>query len=151
MMQVRQFPTYDEIQGLERAARRAQAEEIHRLAALGVEGVKTRTAKFAATFLRALREPPAPATGRGSGNANASGTLLSVLENLAASLPENLRARYEAELMTAIRVAPAIDIGIATCEFTVRLLAGAIHVIAQGLRAGAWCLDVAARRLVPLH
>jgi hypothetical protein len=53
--------------------------------------------------------------------------------------------------MTATRVAPAIDLGIATWEFTVRVLAGAIRGIAQVLRAGAWGLDAAARRLMPHH
>ena len=151
MVQVRYFPTYEEIQALERAARRAQAEEIYRVATLAARRLKALTARFAAALSGALDQTPSLATTGGPGDSNAPATLLSILEDLADSLPENLRARHEAELMTAMRVAPAIDLGIATWEFTVRMIAAAIHGIAQVLRAGAWGLDAAARRLMPLH
>jgi hypothetical protein len=151
MMMVRDFPTYEEIQAFERAARRAQAEEMYRLATLAADRLKSLAAKFSAALSDGLDQTPSPATTGGPGDSGAPVTLLSILEDLAASLPENLRARYEAELMTATRVAPAIDLGIATWEFTVRVLAGAIRGIAQVLRAGAWGLDAAARRLMPHH
>jgi hypothetical protein len=151
MMMVRDFPTYEEIQAFERAARRAQAEEMYRLATLAASRLKALAAKFVATFSEALDQTPAPTATGGPGDSNVPVTLLSILEELAASLPANLRARHEAELMTAMRVAPALDLGIAAWEFTVRVLAGAIRGIAQVLRAGAWGLDAAARRLMPLH
>jgi len=151
MVQLRDFPTQEEIRAFELAARRAQSEEIYRLAALAAARLKALAGKFAAPSLRALDQPPAPATGRGPGHSSASGTLLSIMEELAASLPDDLRTRYSEELMTAARVAPLIDLGFAMWEFTVRALAGVIRGIAQGLRAGARCLDFAARRLMPLH
>ena len=150
MMMVRDFPTYEEIQDFERAARRAQAEEMYRLATLAAGSLKSLAAKFAGALSAAFDQTPSPATTGGPGDSSARTTLLSILEDLADSLPANLRARHEAELMTAMRVAPAIDLGIASWEFTVRVLAGAIRGIAQVLRAGAWGLDVAARRLMPL-
>ncbi len=151
MMQLRDFPTHEEIRALELAARRAQSEEICRLAALAVNRLKALAGEFTAAFFRAPDEPPAPATGGGSSRSGAPATLLSIMEELAASLPHDLRTRYAEELMTAARVAPAIDLGISTWELTVRFLASAIHAIADGLRAGAWCLDVAARRFMPFH
>ena len=151
MTQIRHYPTYEEIQSLEHAARRAQAEEMYRLATLAARGLKLLAVKLAASLAHALDQAPSIERTGGSGDSNSPGTLLSILEGLAASLPENLRARHEAELMTAMRVAPAIDLGIATWEFTVRMIAAAIHGIAQVLRAGAWGLDAAARRLMPLH
>lgn len=151
MMHQRYFPTHEEIRVLERAARRAQSEEIFRLAALAASRVKALAGGFAAALSRALEQPPAPTTGGGSGNSGAPATLLSILEELAASLPDEMRTRYAEELLTAARVAPVIDLGFAMWDFTVRTVAGIIHGIAQGLRAGAWCLDVAARRLMPLH
>ncbi|HXV12352.1 MAG TPA: hypothetical protein VD839_16255 [Burkholderiales bacterium] len=150
MMMVRDFPTYEEIQAFERAARRAQAEEMYRLATLAAGSLKSLAAKFAAVLSGALHQTPSLATTGGPGDSNSPATLLSILEDLADSLPENLRARHEAELMTAMRVAPVIDLGIAAWEFTVRVLAGTIRGIAQVLRAGARGLDVAARRLMPL-
>lgn len=149
MMQLRDFPTHGEIRAFELAARRAQSEEIYRLATLAASRLKVLAGKFAATLSRAPDQPPA--TRRGPGHSSAPGTLLSIMEELAASLPDDLRTRYSEELMTAARVAPLIDLGFAMGEFTVRTLAGVFRGIAQGLRAGARCLDVAARRLVPLH
>lgn len=151
MMQVRDFPTHAEIQAFERAARRARAEEMYRLVTLAANRLKALAAEFAAAFSAAPDHTPARATTGGSGHSNSPATLLSILEELADSLPENLRARHEAELMTAMRVAPAIDLGIATWQFTVRIIAGAIRGIAQVLRAGAWGLEAAARRLMPSH
>jgi hypothetical protein len=151
MMKVRDFPTHEEIRALELAARRAQSDEIYRLAALAVSRLKALAGQLAATLSGTLDQPPAVATGRGSGHSGARATLLSIMEELAASLPDDLRSRYAEELMTAARVAPLIDFGFAMWDFTVRTLAGIIHGIAHGLRVGAWCLDVAARRLMPFN
>ena len=150
MRQVRDFPTYAEIQALERAARRAQAEEMYRLATLSASRLKALAVRFAAGVSRAIDQPSALRTGAGSVGSHAPATLLSILENLSASLPDDLRERHAAELATAMRVAPAIDLAVALWDFTVRVVAGAIRTVAQGLRAGAWCLDLAARRLMPL-
>jgi hypothetical protein len=150
MMQQRCFPTYEEIRALEAAARRAQSEEIFRVAALAAGKLKALAGTFLAALSGAPDKPAAVATGGGLRDSDARPTLLSILEDLAASLPDELRARYAEELLTAARVAPVIDLGFATWDFTVRTVAGIIHGIAQGLRAGAWCLDVAARRIMPL-
>jgi len=150
-MMVRDFPTYEEIQAFERAARRAQAEEMYRLVALAAGKLKALAGKFLAALSGAPDKPAAVATGGGLRDSDARPALLSILEDLAASLPAELRTRYAEELLTAARVAPVIDLGFAMWDVTVRTVAGTIRGIAQGLRAGAWCLDVAARRLMPLH
>jgi hypothetical protein len=151
MMQLRDFPTHEEIRAFELAARRAQSEELYRLAALAASELKALAGKFLTALSGALDKPAAVAAGGGLRDSDARPALLSILEDLAASLPDELRTHYADELLTAARVAPAIDLGFAMWDFTVRTAAGIIRGTAQGLRAGAWCLDVAARRLMPLQ
>ena len=147
MMQLRDFPTYGEMFAIEHAARRAQAAEVSRLIALGFRKLITLARKAAGILSGALHQPT---TGGRSGNSVASPTLSSIMRELGESLPEDVRARYGEELATAIRVAPVLDLGFAAWEFTVRVLAQGFRSVAQGLRAGAWCLDAAARRLIAL-
>ena len=149
MKQILCYPTYGEILAIERAARHAQAVEMVRLAALAASKLKAITHRCATALSRSLN--PASGTGDGNRHAEAPVTLASILEELAASLPEEMRKRHSQELLTAARVAPVIDLGIAAWEFLARIVAGMIHGTAQSLRAGAWCLDAAARRLLPLH
>jgi len=151
MKQILSCPTYGEILTIERAARRAQAAEMVRLATLAAGKLKALTREFAAALSRAFEQSPAKATRSGSGKSGVPTTLVSIMEELGASLPDELRTRYAEELATAARVAPAIDLGFAAWDLTVRVLAWAFQGVARGLRAGAWCLDVAARRLMPLH
>jgi hypothetical protein len=151
MKHILYYPTYGEILTIERAARRAQAVEMIRLAALAASKLKALSRQFAVALSRAFDQPAAPATRSRHGNSGAPATLVSIMEELGASLPDELRTRYAEELATAARVAPAIDFGLAAWDFTVRVLAGAFQGIAQSLRAGAWCLDAVARRLMPLH
>jgi len=150
MIELRDYPAYDQILAIEHAARRAQAEEIRRLAILGASRLTALTRQFAAALARALDQTPVPATGGSSGKSEPT-TLASIMAELGASLPDELRTRYAEELATATRVAPAIDFGLAAWDFTVRAVAGLFQVFAYGLRAGAWGLDSVARRLMPLH
>lgn len=151
MMKLRAYPTYDEILAIEHAARRAQAEEIGRLAVLGASRLKALALQFAGVVSSALDQSPALATRRGSGNSQRRTALASVMEELCASLPPQVRVLYAEDLAVATRVAGAIDFCIAIWDFTVGILAGVFHGLAGGLRAGAWCFEVAARRLTPLH
>jgi len=149
MIELRTYPRYDEILAMEQAARAARAAEMGRVAALAASKLKAITHRCAAALSRSLN--PTPGTGDGNRHAEAPATLASILEELAASLPEEMRMRHSQELLTAARVAPVIDLGIAAWEFLARFVAGMIHGTAQSLRAGAWCLDAAARRLLPVH
>ncbi|KPK55121.1 MAG: hypothetical protein AMJ63_00710 [Myxococcales bacterium SG8_38_1] len=151
MMKLRAYPTYDEILAIEHAARGARAMELARLAVHAASKLKALTRQVAAAILPALDQTPAPATVSSYNHTVAPGTLASVMEELGASLPSELRTRYAEELATAARVAPAIDFGCAALDFAVCVVAGVFQGVAQGLRAGAWCLDAAARRLMPLH
>ena len=147
MTDARFYPDYGEMLRIEEAARHERAAEMGRLAAL------------AAGKLKALMQPSIAALSRGyeprprsiTSGERKTETLGAILDDLYASLPEEFRARYSQELITAARVAPVIDLGIDAAELLVRVVAGTIHGIAQSLRAGAWCLDAAARRLMPLH
>jgi len=147
MYQLRDFPTYDEILAIEHAARRAQAAEVSRLIALGFRKLFALTRKMAGVLSDALA---LPATGGESGSSGSATTLTSIMKELGASLPEEVRNRYSEELATAIRVAPVLDMAFAAWESVVRVLAQAFRGIAQALRATARGLDVAARRLMPL-
>jgi len=149
MIELRTYPRFDEILAMEQAARAARAAEMGRVAALAASKLKAITHRCATALSRSLN--PASGTGDGNRHAEAPVTLASILEELAASLPEEMRKRHSQELLTAARVAPVIDLGIAAWEFLARIVAGMIHGTAQSLRAGAWCLDAAARRLLPLH
>ena len=150
MTDTRFYPDYSELLRIEQAARYDRAAEMGRLAALAVGKLKTLARRSAAALSRSLDPATVARTGGGAEHSGSSVTLASIMEELVASLPDELRTRYSQELLTAARVAPAIDLGIETWEFIVRIAAGTIHGIAQGLRGSAWCLDVAARRLMPL-
>ena len=150
MTETRFYPDYGEMLQIERAARYHRAAEMGRLVVLAAGKLKALARRSAAALSRSLDPAPAPKTGGGGEHSSSSATLASIMEELVASLPDELRTRYSQELMTAARIAPAIDLGIETWEFIVRIAAGTIHGIAQGLRGSAWCLDVAARRLMPL-
>lgn len=151
MKQLLYYPTFDEIIAIERAARRAQAAEMVRLATIAASKLKALTRSFAAALSRSLDRPPAPVTRSGSRDVGARATLSSIMEELGASLPAELRVRFGEELATAARVAPVIDFGLAAWDFSGRALARVFQGAARGLRAGAWSLDVAARRLTPVH
>ncbi len=147
MLQLRDFPTYDEILAIEHAARRAQAVEVSRLVALAFGKLVALTRKMAGALSSAF---DLPVTGGSPGGSGSSTTLTSIMKELGASLPDEVRIRYSEELATAIRVAPVLDIAFAAWESVVRVLAQAFRGIAQALRATARGLDVAARRLMPL-
>jgi hypothetical protein len=151
MRQLRFYLTPDEILAIEGAARQAQAAEMLRLATLAASTLKALTHQFAAAFARALDPLPAPVARSSSGDVGARATLASIMEELGASLPAELRARYAEELSAAARVAPLIDFGLAAWNFSVRALARVFQGAAWGLRAGARSLDVTARRLTPMH
>jgi hypothetical protein len=146
MKQLRPYPTPEEIIAFKRAARRAQAEEMIRLATLAASKLKTRTRQFAAALTRAIDQPRAPASGSSSRNPGARATLASIMEELAATLPAELKAHYTEELAAAARFAPMIDFGLAAWDFAVRALAQVFRGAALGLRVGAWSLDMAAQR-----
>jgi len=147
MLQLRDFPTYHEILAIEHAARRAQAAEVSRLIALAFGKLVALTRKMAGALSSAF---DLPVTGGSSGSSGSSTTLTSIMEELGASLPDEVRTRYAEELATAIRVAPVLDMGFATWESAVHVLAQTFRGIAQALRATARGLDVAARRLMPM-
>lgn len=151
MKQLHYYPTHDEILAIERAARRARAAEMVRLATLAASKLKALTRQLAAALSRALDRPPALAARSGSSDVGACATLASIIEELGASLPADFRVRYAGELAAAARVAPAIDLGLAAWDFTVRALARVFQGAASGLRAGARSFDMAARRLTPMH
>lgn len=151
MRQLRFYPTPDEILAIEGAARQAQAAEMLRLATLAASKLKALTHQFTAALARALNQLPAPAPRSSSGDVGARATLASIIEELGASLPAEFRARYAEELAATARVAPLIDFGFATWDFSVRALARVFQVAARGLRAGAQSLDVTAQHLTPPH
>ena len=152
MIQLRDYyPTYDELHAIEQAARRAQAEEMRRLAVLGASRLKALVLQFAGASSRAADQTLPSATRNGPGNSRGGETLVSIMEKLGDSLPPRVKVLYAEDLATATRVAGAIDFCIEAWNFTVGVVAGVFHGIAQGLRAGAWFLDLAARRLMLLH
>ena len=147
MTDTRFYPDYGEMLRIEQAARRERAAEMGRLSALAAGKLKALIQRSVAATSRGYEPRPRSTTG---GQRNTE-TLGAILDDLYASLPEELRARCSQELITAARIAPVIALGIELLEFVVRVVAGTIHGIAQSLRAGAWCLDAAARRLMPLR
>lgn len=151
MRQLRDYPTYDEILAIEHAARRAQAAEVGRLAILAASELKARTLQIAAVLWRAFEQATAPATRSAYGGSDVPATFASIIEELGASLPGEVRARYAEDLATATRVAEAIDFGVAAWDFTAGVLAQVFQGMARSLRAGAWFLDTAARRLMLPH
>ena len=147
MTEFRVYPNYDEILRIEQAARRERAAEMGRVAVLAAGRLQSLARRCLGALSQQSGQQPRMATG-GPDDAN---TLSSILEALYASLPAELRERHSQELLTAARIAPAIDFAMETVGIAVRIVGAAFHGIAQGLRAGAWCLDVAARRLMPLQ
>ena len=147
MIELRVYPNYDEILRIEQTARSERAAEMSRIAALAASRLKSLAQRCVGALSQRFDQQPRMATG-GIGNAT---TLSTILEELYASLPAEVRTRHSQELLTAARVAPAIDFAMETSGFAVRIVAAAFHGIAHGLRAGAWCLDLAARRLMPLR
>ena len=147
MIELRVYPNYDEILLIEQTARRERAAEMGRLAALAASKFESVVRRNVAALSQGNDRKPRLQTG----GVRDTRALASILDDLYASLPDEFRARYSQELMTAARVAPAIDLTMETLGLAVRFVAGAFHGLAQGLRAGAWCLDVAAKRLMPLN
>jgi len=147
MTVLRVYPNYDELLLIEQTARRERAAEMGRLAALAASKVQA----LMRQSLVALSHGNADKSRSQTGGERGTRTLAAILDDLYAALPDEFRARYSQELMTAARVAPAIDLTTETLGLAVRLAARTFHGLAQGLRAGAWCLDVAARRLMPFN
>jgi hypothetical protein len=149
MKQILYYPTYGEILTIERAARRAQAVEMVRLAALAASKLKALSRRLGTVLSRTLALPPVPTARGGPGRVGVRAKRASIIEELGASLPAELRVRYAGELAAAARVEPLIDLGLGAWDFTVRALARVFEGVARGLHAGARSLDVAARRLTP--
>jgi hypothetical protein len=151
MEQRRYYPTHFEILAIERAARRAQAEELRRLLMLAARRLRVLAVRGATALSQTLVQSPALVSPRGSDERQKRAVRKLIIEGLALSLPAHVRERYAADLAAAARIEPLIDAGLAAWDLTVRVLAQVFHGMARGLRAVARSLDLAAGRLTPTH
>jgi len=151
MKQRRYYATHSEVLALEQAARRAQAVELWRLLTLAGRELKLLAVRGATGRSETPGEPSAPVHRRQLNEPRKHDMRRSIIEELADSLPVEMRARYAGDIAAAARVEPLIDFGLAAWDFTVRVLAHAFEGAARGLRAAARSLDFVARRLAPAH
>lgn len=151
MKQRRHYATQSEILAIEQAARRAQAAELRRLLALGARKLNESVMRSAKTLSDVFAQPRAAASPRGFQGDRRGAALASVIEELALSLPPEVRERYADDLAAAARIEPLITGGLAAWNITMRALAHGFWGAARGLRAAACSLDFAARRLKPTH
>lgn len=151
MKQSRHYPTQSEILAIEQAARRAQAAELRRLLALGARKFNESVMRSAKALSDLFAQPRAAAGSRGAEDDRRSAVPGTIIEELARSLPPEVRERYADDLAAAARIEPLITGALAVWNIMMRALAHGFQGVARSLRAAACSLDFAARRLTPTH
>ncbi len=149
MKECRRFPTLQELHAIEQAARRARAEELRRLFAVGARKLRALIARGVMAFASKVRAARTHrcATVRNVGSTTRQTMSTSFWKEAAASLPPEVRRRYTANFEAAERFEYLVDVGIEAWGFARRTLAKSCQVAAHTLRTAARILDTAARRL----
>ena len=145
------FPTPEEMEALERAARRARAEAMARLFVAAGRQVKEMIARGVTVPSREVGRTDAAPRHRSESPTKRKTMKKSFWKDALASLPPSVQRRYAASFEAAERFEALLDLGVEAWGSAKHALAKFCQAAARAMRGTARILEGAAHRLLPMH